>query len=105
MFKLKIPPLAVVVVSRFIPGKIPEWEQRLSAGAVCISLVNAAQAMGYGANWITDWYAYDPRVDALLGLVAGEQVAGFVYLGTPSEAPQERVRSDVAAITRRWTPA
>ncbi len=104
LFKLKIPPMAVVVVSRFIPGKIPEWEQRLSAGAVCISLVNAAQAMGYGANWITDWYAFDARVAALLGLGATDQIAGFVYLGAPGEAPQERVRPDMAAITQWWTP-
>ena len=104
MFKLRAPPMAVVVVSRFIPCKIPEWEQRLSAGAVCLSLVNAAQAMGFGANWITDWYAYDERVWALLGLQEGERVAGFVYLGTLSDAPLERVRPDVAGLTQWWTP-
>jgi len=105
MFKLRIPPLAVVVVSRFIPGKIPEWEQRMSAGAVCMTLVNAAQAMGYGANWITDWYSYDQRVWALLGLEADERIAGFVYLGTAGETPLERVRPDVAALTKWWSPA
>ncbi|MDR3506890.1 MAG: nitroreductase [Caulobacteraceae bacterium] len=105
LFKLKLPPLGVVVVSRHIPGKIPEWEQRLSAGAVCITLVNAAQAMGYGANWITDWYSFDPKVATLLGLTEGEQIAGFVFLGTASEAPLERVRPDVDAITSRWAPA
>lgn len=104
LFKLRAPPLALVVVSRFIPGKIPEWEQRLSAGAVCLSLVNAAQAMGYGANWITDWYAFDPRVDALLGLTPGEKVAGFVYLGTVAEPPQERVRPDLETLTTWWSP-
>ena len=104
LFKLKIPPLGVVVISRFIEGKIPEWEQRLSAGAVCMNLLNAAQAMGYGANWITDWYAFDDRVGALLGLTADERVAGFVYLGTAGEAPLERVRPDVDAITSRWSP-
>lgn len=104
LFKLKSPPLAVVVISHFAPGKIPEWEQRLSAGAVCISLVNAAQAMGFGANWITDWYAYDGRVGALLGLQADDRVAGFVYLGTPSEPPQERVRPDISTLTKWWSP-
>ncbi len=104
LFKLKIPPLAVVVVSRYVPGKIPEWEQRMSAGAVCMSLVNAAQAMGYGANWITDWYAYDERVRQVLGLEAEERVAGFVYLGTAGEAPLERVRPDVTALTQWWSP-
>ncbi|QUD90724.1 nitroreductase family protein [Phenylobacterium montanum] len=104
MFKFRAPPVAVVVISRHIPGKIPEWEQRLSAGAVCISLVNAAQAAGFGANWITDWYSFDPRVGTLLGLEPEEQVAGFVYLGAVGEPPLERVRPDVAGLTRWWSP-
>ena len=102
LFKLKIPPLAVVVVSRHIPGKIPEWEQRMSSAAVCTTLVIAAQAMGYGANWITDWYAYDDAASALLGLCEGEKVTGFIYLGAPEEAPQERVRPDVEGLVSRW---
>ena len=100
--KLKAPPLTIAVVSRATAGDIPEWEQRLSAGALCMTLVIAAQAMGYGANWITDWYAYDADARALLGLAAGEQVAGFVHLGTSAETPLERVRPDVAAITSEW---
>ncbi len=100
--KLREPPLCVAVVSRRVEGEIPEWEQRLSAGAVCMLLVTAAQAMGYGANWITDWYAYDVEAGAVLGLAEGEAVAGFIYLGTPAEAPLERARPDVAAITSLW---
>jgi nitroreductase len=102
LFKLKTPPMAVAVISRHIEGNIPEWEQRMSAGAVCMTLLIAAQAMGFGANWITDWYAFDAEVDALLGLATGEKIAGYVYLGTLADAPQERVRPDVAAITTRW---
>ena len=102
LFKLKIPPMAVVVVSRYIEGKIPEWEQRMSSAAVCNTLLIAALAMGFGANWITDWYAYDEEAAALLGLGAGEKASGFVYLGTPDEAPQERVRPDVNALVSRW---
>jgi len=102
LFKLKIPPLAVVVVSRHIEGKIPEWEQRMSSAAVCTNLVIAAQAMGFGANWITDWYSYDDAASALLGLGEGERVTGFIYLGTPEEAPQERVRPDVELLVSRW---
>lgn len=105
LFKIRIPPLTVAVVSRIVEGKIPRWEQELSAGAVCMNLVTAAQAMGFGANWITDWYAYDAEVGTLLGLAPGERVSGYVHLGTPSEPPQERVRPDVDAITSRWTPA
>ena len=102
--KIKAPPLTVAVVSRATDGEIPEWEQRLSSGAVCMTLIIAAQAMGYGANWITDWYAYDADAGRLLGLSDGERVAGFVHIGAPAEPPLERVRPDLAAIVSRWTP-
>lgn len=102
LFKIRIPPLSVAVISRVTENKIPAWEQQLSSGAVCMNLLIAAQAMGFGANWITDWYAYDPKVDALLGLGAGESVAGFVHIGTAAEAPQERVRPNLDAIVSRW---
>jgi nitroreductase len=104
LFKLKTPPLSVAVVSRHIEAAIPEWEQRLSSGAVCMTLLIAAQAAGYGANWITDWYAYDAEAMALLALEDGERVAGYVHIGTPAEPPQERVRPDVAALTSYWAP-
>ena len=100
--KIKAPPLTVAVVSRPTAGEIPEWEQRLSAGAVCMTLIIAAQAMGYGANWITDWYAYDEGAGRLLGLKGDERVAGFVHLGTSAEAPLERVRPDLSAIVEAW---
>jgi nitroreductase len=102
--KIKTPPLTVAVISRLLPGvEIPEWEQRLSAGAVCMTLITAAQAMGYGANWITDWYAYDPDAQRLLGLREGERVAGFVHLGASADTPLERVRPDIEAIVEDWT--
>jgi nitroreductase len=102
--KLTRPPLCVAVISRYIPGEIPEWEQRQSASAVCMQLLLAAPAMGYGANWITDWYSYDPRALEILGVEAGEQVAGYLYLGATAEQPQERPRPDVASITTEWSP-
>jgi nitroreductase len=102
--KLKAPPLGVAVVSRTVEGDIPAWEQLLSAGAVCTTLLYAATAMGYGANWITDWYAYDPEARVVLALSPDEQVAGFVFIGTAAEPPQERVRPDVAALTSEWKP-
>jgi nitroreductase len=100
--KLKLPPLAVAVISAPKPGAIPEWEQRLSAGAVCTTLLYAALAMGFGANWITDWYAYDPEANAILGLADDERVAAFVLIGTPREPPLERERPDVRALVKRW---
>lgn len=104
LFKLKTPPLAVVVISRVSEGPIPAWEQLLSAGAVCQNLLIAATAMGYGGNWITDWYSYDPKATALLGLAPNEQVAGVVLIGTPTEAPLERVRPEIDQITSEWAP-
>jgi nitroreductase len=100
--KIRVPPTTVAVISRYVEGEIPEWEQRLSAGAVCTILTIAAQAMGYGANWITDWYAYDDAVGTLLKLAPGEKVAGFIHLGSTAEDPLERVRPDMAAIVTDW---
>ena len=99
---VKAPPLPVAVISRHVPSDIPEWEQRLSAGAVCALLIIAAQAMGYGANWITDWYAYDADARAVLGLDADELVAGFVHLGTAGEAPLERARPALDDLVGEW---
>ena len=101
--KLKIPPLAVVVVSSPKPAQIPEWEQLLSSAVVCTNLLYATLASGFGANWITDWYSYDPDAGAVLGLKDGEKVAGFVLIGTPREPPLERERPEVAGLVTRWT--
>lgn len=100
--KLRTPPLAVVVVSQVKTGAIPEWEQVLSAGAVCTNLLYGALAMGYGANWITDWYSYDDAALQILGAQPGERVAGFVLIGTPRESPLERERPDAASLVSRW---
>ena len=96
--KLANPPLSVLVVSTPKPGKQPVWEQELSAGAVCTTMLIAAQAMGYGANWITDWYAFDPKALDVLGIGEGEKVAGFIHLGASPEPPLERVRPDLDAL-------
>lgn len=100
--KLANPPLTVLVVSAVTEGhKVPVWEQQLSAGAVCMNLEHAADALGYSASWITDWYAYDPRARTLLGLAPHEQVAGFIHIGTLREGPAERVRPAMSAIVSR----
>lgn len=98
--KLTAPPLTILVVSTVTPGhKVPEWEQQLSAGAVCMNLEHAANALGYSASWITDWYSYDPGALALYGVGAGERVAGFIHIGTVREPPLERPRPDLAGLT------
>lgn len=102
--KLKTPPLGVAVVSSPVSGEIPEWEQLLSAGAVCTTLLYAALALGYGANWITDWYAYDPEACAILGLAPHERVAGYIFMGTAREAPLERERPAREGLISDWRP-
>jgi len=98
--KMSAPPVAIAVVSRAEDGgKIPEWEQLMSAGAVCTLMLVAAEAMGFGANWITDWYAYDHHARKALGLHKHERIAGFIYLGAAAEPPLERVRPAVADVT------
>ena len=78
--------------------KIPIWEQELSAGAVCQNILIAATALGFVGNWLTEWYAYHPRVKERLGLKPGERVAGFIYIGTPTEALEERPRPEMKEI-------
>jgi nitroreductase len=78
--------------------KIPVWEQELSAGAVCQNLLIAAHASGFVANWITEWYAYHPKVKERLGLKPGERVAGFIYIGTSTVELEERPRPEMDEI-------
>jgi nitroreductase len=96
-------PLVVAVVSRAgAHVKIPEWEQVLSAGAAAMSLVLAAHAMGYAATWITEWYAYDRKVLAALGVADNERVAGFVHIGRPTRPPEDRPRPPLSEIVTRY---
>ncbi len=97
-------PCVVAVVSSVIADhpKIPEWEQVMSAGAVCQNLVLAATAMGYGAQWITGWFAYDPQVLQAFGLGDGERIAGYIYVGTQVEVQADRPRPVPASITTRF---
>ncbi|KFL36757.1 nitroreductase family protein [Arenimonas donghaensis] len=98
-------PLVVVVVGCPVPGhKVPVQEQLLSGGAVCFALLQAAQALGFGAQWLTGWAAYDPQIKQFLGLDEGEQVLGFMHLGTAAEAAPERQRPDVDALLAPWQP-
>lgn len=96
-------PAVVAVVSRVreqIP--IPVWEQQLSAGAVCQTMLIAAHAIGFVANWLTEWPAYNATVKEKLGLKPGERIAGFVYIGQPALPLEERVRPDMTKIVTRF---
>lgn len=100
---LRAPVVIAVIASPRLPPPVPEIEQTLSAGAACLNLCLAANALGYATSWITEWYAFSPGIREVLGLKAGEQVAGFVYIGTASEAQPDRDRPDVEAITTYWS--
>ena len=98
-------PVIVTVVARLTPGhKVPEQEQLLTAGSVCFALLQAAQALGFGAQWLTGWMAYDAAVAATLGLSADERIAGFIHIGTPKMEVPERERPDPALLLTDWTP-
>lgn len=100
--RFKAVPTTVMIVSSAQPhAKIPEWEQVLSAGAVCYGLLIAAHAMGFAGCWLSDWMTYDARGRAALGLAEFERIAGFVYLGSTREAAIERVRADYSARVSR----
>lgn len=96
-------PVVVAVISRIVPNPaVPELEQILSTGAACFNLCLAANALGYGTSWITEWYAFSPGVRKALGLGDNERIAGFIYIGTESEKQQDRERPALSDIVTRW---
>ena len=95
-------PLVIAVVSKIREGKNPQWEQILSAGAACYNICLAANAMGFGSNWLTEWYTYSPAFRASMGLTEGENFAGFIYIGTAQEKNEERERPDLSKIVTYW---
>lgn len=98
-------PTVVAVISRADGNaKVPEWEQVLSAGAVCMNLLTAAHALGFTGSWLTEWPAYDERTKPVLGLSERERVAGFIYLGRPAVALEDRPRPALETIVTRWAP-
>jgi len=84
--------------------RIPLREQLLSAGCVCFALLQAARALGFGAQWLTGWPAYDAEVCRRLGLADGESVAGFIHIGTAQSDIPERQRPDPHALLQEWRP-
>ncbi|MDB5616077.1 nitroreductase [Tardiphaga sp.] len=96
-------PLVIGVVSTIKPHpKVPPWEQELSAGASCMNIVSAATALGYGANWLTGWYAFDRGVLDGFGLAANEKIAGFIHIGKPTKPNDDRPRPALAELVTRF---
>lgn len=96
-------PLMLVVIASPKEAKVPLWEQHLSAGAVCQNILNACHALGYGARWLTEWIAYDDAILAALGGKKGDRIAGYIYIGKPTETPQERIRPALADVVSPYT--
>ncbi|MDM7852761.1 nitroreductase family protein [Pseudochrobactrum kiredjianiae] len=97
-------PLVIgVVCSPRDTHRIPEWEQFLSSAASAMQLCNAANALGYGSNWITNWYSDDEEGKRLLGIAPHEKVAGFVHIGTPKAAAPDRPRPELQSLVSEYT--
>lgn len=96
-------PLVIAVISRIKDGKAPQWEQILSAGAACYNLCLAANAMGFATNWLSEWPAFNAQVREALGCDGRDNIAGFIYIGTQSEKPEERERPALPDIVNTWS--
>ena len=97
-------PVVVAVISQVLKEhKIPEWEQVLSAGAACQNMLVGALSLGYAAQWLTEWYAYEPLLCEALGLTGDDRIAGFLYIGN-AEAPGERARPAFEDVVSEWSP-
>ena len=99
---LRAPTVVAVISSPSSERPIPLWEQHLSAAAVCQNMLVAATAMGFGAQWLTEWYAYHGDVKTYLQLSESEQIAGFIYIGTTQAELKERPRPDLAPLVTHW---
>ena len=98
-------PLIVAVISKATANnpKVPEWEQILTAGAVCQNILLAASAMGFAGQWLSEWYAYDKDVLSALSINEDERIAGFIYIGTATKEPAERGRPDLSELIQSWS--
>jgi nitroreductase len=98
-------PLIVVTIARCQPNaKVPQVEQIIAAGAATQNLINAAFAISVGAVWRTGDMAYDPTVKQALGLVEGEEIVGFIYLGTPTVPPHAPREQNPGDFFSAWSP-
>ncbi|NCF45373.1 MAG: nitroreductase [Proteobacteria bacterium] len=99
---LRAPVVVAVISARQPDHKIPEWEQILSAGAVCQNLLIAANLAGFAAQWLTEWYAYDAYIQSLFDVGESEDIAGFIYIGSAASKPSERPRPENQSRIQRW---
>ena len=101
--KFTATPLVIAVVSKTVDHfKVPAWEQELSAGASAMNIVHAAHALGYAANWLTGWMAFDRDVLSALGLSQDEKIAGFIHIGRSVRPADDRPRPALNEIVTRF---
>ncbi|MFZ4125808.1 MAG: nitroreductase family protein [Rickettsiales bacterium] len=92
-------PLLLVVTSNPVESiKAPLWEQELSVGAVCMNILHAAHMLDFAGNWLTEWVAFDEVIEREMG----GRIAGFIYIGTATEKPEERERPKLEDIVEEW---
>lgn len=102
-FAREAPTMVVVLSAPVRSSHIPIWEQELSSGAACMNLLTAAHAMGFVASWLTGWAAYSDQVRDLFG-GPETRITGFIFIGSPSRALEERPRPDLDTVVRTWEP-
>ena len=97
-------PIVIAVIARIEENhpKIPAQEQLLSAGCLAYNLLIGAQSLGYGAQWLTGWSAYDREAARLLGLADNERLIAYIHVGTPREAAPERERPLLRDVVSEW---
>lgn len=95
-------PMVITIISRVKDHpKVPPLEQHLSAGCAAMAMQMAAQAQGLGGMWRTGSYAFDDHVRQALGVRGDDQIIGFLYLGTPKQAPKAKRKLDPSQYLRR----
>jgi nitroreductase len=102
-FARQAPTLIVALSSPVAESKIPLWEQQLTMGAACMNLLTAAHALGFVGGWLTGWPAYSEAVRDAFGTPA-QRIAGFLFIGTPARALEERPRPEFDHVVRHWKP-
>ncbi|SFK14429.1 nitroreductase family protein [Methylocapsa palsarum] len=101
--RFSLAPLVIGVVSTASAHeKIPEWEQMLSAGAVCMNIIVAANALGFSSVWLTEWCAYDRTFLGRIGLADAERIAGFIHIGRVEAAREDRPRPALGDIVTEF---